>query len=68
MEKISRELDSTKTIVRTLEEILVGFGEWMVVVDANGIITMSSDSSLMKSETCLWLCRRNFRAFFKKKR
>ncbi len=42
MEKISRELDSTKTIVRTLEEILVGSGEWMVVVDANGIITMIS--------------------------
>jgi PAS domain S-box-containing protein len=43
MEKISRELDSTKTIVRTLEEILVGSGEWMVVVDANGIITMISE-------------------------
>jgi PAS domain S-box-containing protein len=43
MEKISRELDSTKTIVRTLEEILAGAGEWMVVVDANGIITMMSE-------------------------
>ena len=43
MEKISRELDSTKTIVRTLEEILSGAGEWMVVVDANGIITMMSE-------------------------
>src|SRR5208337_1136086 len=37
------ELDSTKTIVRTLEEILSGAGEWMVVVDANGIITMMSE-------------------------
>ena len=44
MEKISRELDSTKTIVRTLEEILSGAGEWMVVVDANGIITMMSEN------------------------
>jgi len=43
MEKISRELDSTKTIVRTLEEILAGAGEWMVVVDANGVITMMSE-------------------------
>ena len=43
MEKISRELDSTKTIVRTLEEILVGSGEWMVVVDTNGIVTMISE-------------------------
>ncbi len=43
MEKISRELDSTKTIVRTLEEILSGAGEWTVVVDANGIITMMSE-------------------------
>lgn len=43
MEKISRELDSTKTIVRTLEEILAGSGEWMVVVDANGVITMMSE-------------------------
>jgi len=43
MEKISRELDSTKTIVRTLEEILSGAGEWMVVVDANGVITMMSE-------------------------
>ncbi len=43
MEKISRELDSTKTIVRTLEEILSGAGEWMVVVDANGIITMMGE-------------------------
>ncbi len=30
MEKISRELDSTKTIVRTLEEILSGSGELLV--------------------------------------
>ena len=44
MEKISRELDSTKTIVRTLEEILSGAGEWMVVVDANGVITMMSEN------------------------
>ncbi len=43
MEKISRELDSTRTIVRTLEEILAGSGEWMVVVDANGVITMMSE-------------------------
>ncbi len=43
MEKISRELDSTRTIVRTLEEILAGAGEWMVVVDKNGIITMMSE-------------------------
>ncbi len=43
MEKISREFDSTKTIVRTLEEILAGSGEWMVVVDANGVITMMSE-------------------------
>jgi PAS domain S-box-containing protein len=43
MEKISRELDSTKTIVHTLEEILVGSGEWMVVVDSNGIISMISE-------------------------
>ncbi len=43
MEKISRELDSTRTIVRTLEEILAGAGEWMVVVDTNGVITMVSE-------------------------
>ncbi len=43
MEKISRELDSTRTIVRTLEEILAGAGEWMVVVDTNGVITMMSE-------------------------
>ncbi len=42
--KISQELDSTKTIVRTLEEILSGAGEWMVVVDANGVITMMSEN------------------------
>ncbi|MEM5787403.1 MAG: sigma 54-interacting transcriptional regulator [Syntrophobacteraceae bacterium] len=42
-EKISRELDSTKTIVRTLETILAGAGEWMVVVDSNGMITMISE-------------------------
>ncbi|HJX15906.1 MAG TPA: PAS domain S-box protein, partial [Candidatus Deferrimicrobiaceae bacterium] len=42
MEKVSRELDSTKTIVRTLEEVLAGAGEWMVVVDAAGTITMIS--------------------------
>lgn len=44
MEKISRELDSTKTIVRTLEEVLSGAGEWMVVVDASGVITMISEA------------------------
>jgi transcriptional regulator with PAS, ATPase and Fis domain len=43
MEKISRELDSTKIIVHTLEEVLAGAGEWMVVVDASGIITMISE-------------------------
>jgi PAS domain S-box-containing protein len=43
MEKISRELDSTRTIVRTLEEILAGAGEWMVVVDTKGVITMMSE-------------------------
>ncbi len=42
MEKISRELDSTKILVRTLEEVLAGAGEWMVVVDAAGVITMMS--------------------------
>ncbi len=41
-EGISRELDSTRSLVRTLEEILEGAGEWMVVVDANGIVTMIS--------------------------
>jgi PAS domain S-box-containing protein len=43
MERVSRELDSTKTLVHTLEEVLAGAGEWMVVVDANGIITMISE-------------------------
>jgi len=43
MEKISRELDSTKIIVRTLEEVLAGAGEWMLVVDAAGVITMISE-------------------------
>jgi PAS domain S-box-containing protein len=43
MEKISRELDSTKIILRTLEELLAGAGEWMVVVDAGGVITMMSE-------------------------
>jgi PAS domain S-box-containing protein len=42
-EKVSRELDSTKTLVRTLEEVLAGAGEWMVVVDKNGIVTMISE-------------------------
>ena len=42
MEKMSRELDSTRALVRTLEEVLAGAGEWMVVVDANGIVTMIS--------------------------
>jgi PAS domain S-box-containing protein len=42
MEKISRELDSTKILVHTLEEVLAGAGEWMVVVDAAGAITMIS--------------------------
>jgi len=44
MEKISRELDSTKALVRTLEEVLAGAGEWMLVVDASGIITMISEA------------------------
>ncbi|MCL5965939.1 MAG: sigma 54-interacting transcriptional regulator [Deltaproteobacteria bacterium] len=43
MEKISRELDSTKVLVQTLEEVLAGSGEWMVVVDAGGVITMISE-------------------------
>ncbi len=43
MEKISRELDSTKALVRTLEEVLAGAGEWMVVVDSSGLITMMSE-------------------------
>ncbi|NTU48568.1 MAG: PAS domain S-box protein, partial [Syntrophobacteraceae bacterium] len=43
MERISRELDSTKLLVRTLEEVLAGAGEWMVVVDTNGIVTMISE-------------------------
>jgi len=42
MEKMSRELDSTRALVRTLEEVLAGAGEWMVVVDASGIVTMIS--------------------------
>jgi PAS domain S-box-containing protein len=42
-EKISRELDSTKILVHTLEEVLAGAGEWMLVVDASGIITMISE-------------------------
>jgi PAS domain S-box-containing protein len=42
--KISHELDSTRTILRTLEGILSGAGEWMVVVDANGVITMMSEN------------------------
>jgi len=44
MEKISRELDSTKVLVHTLEEVLAGAGEWMLVVDASGIITMISEA------------------------
>ena len=43
MEKISRELDTTRALVRTLEEVLAGAGEWMVVVDANGIVTTISE-------------------------
>lgn len=43
MEKMSRELDSTRILVRTLEEVLSGAGEWMVVVDSSGIITMISE-------------------------
>jgi len=43
MEKMSRDLDSTRALVRTLEEVLAGAGEWMVVVDANGIVTMISE-------------------------
>jgi transcriptional regulator with PAS, ATPase and Fis domain len=43
MEKISRELDSTKVLVHTLEEVLSGASEWMVVVDAAGLITMISE-------------------------
>ena len=43
MDRISRELDSTKILVRTLEEVLAGSGEWMLVVDAKGIITMISE-------------------------
>ncbi len=43
MEKMSRELDSTRALVRTLEEVLSGAGEWMVVVDGNGIVTMISE-------------------------
>ena len=43
MEKMSRELDSTRALVRTLEEVLSGAGEWMAVVDAGGIVTMISE-------------------------
>jgi len=43
MERMSRELDSTRALVRTLEEVLAGAGEWMLVVDANGIVTMISE-------------------------
>jgi PAS domain S-box-containing protein len=43
MEKMSRELDSTRALVRTLEEVLSGAGEWMLVVDAHGIVTMISE-------------------------
>jgi len=43
MEKMSRELDSTRALARTLEEVLAGAGEWMVVVDANGTVTMISE-------------------------
>jgi PAS domain S-box-containing protein len=43
MQRIAGELDSTKTLVRTLEEVLAGAGEWMVVVDANGVVTMISE-------------------------
>ncbi|GAB4235559.1 MAG: sigma-54-dependent Fis family transcriptional regulator [Deltaproteobacteria bacterium] len=43
MEKMSRELDTTRGLVRTLEEVLAGAGEWMVVVDANGYVTMISE-------------------------
>lgn len=44
MEKVSRELDSTKVLVNTLEEVLAGAGEWMVVVDASGVVTMISEA------------------------
>ncbi|HSL92353.1 MAG TPA: sigma 54-interacting transcriptional regulator [Candidatus Limnocylindrales bacterium] len=44
MEKISRELDSTKILVHTLEEVLAGAGEWMIVVDASGVVTMISEA------------------------
>jgi PAS domain S-box-containing protein len=43
MERMSRELDSTRALVRTLEEVLAGAGEWMLVVDPNGIVTMISE-------------------------
>lgn len=43
MEKMARELDSTRALARTLEEVLAGAGEWMVVVDAGGIVTMISE-------------------------
>jgi len=43
MERMSRELDSTRALVRTLEEVLAGAGEWMLVVDAGGVVTMISE-------------------------
>ncbi|HEX9190590.1 MAG TPA: sigma 54-interacting transcriptional regulator, partial [Candidatus Deferrimicrobiaceae bacterium] len=43
MERVSRELDSTRALVGVLEEVLSGAGEWMVVVDAGGIVTMISE-------------------------
>ncbi len=43
MEMMSRELDSTRALARTLEEVLSGAGEWMVVVDGNGIVTTISE-------------------------
>lgn len=43
MEEVSRELDSTKALVQTLETVLTGAGEWIVVVDSSGIITMINE-------------------------
>src|SRR5512134_3175943 len=43
MERMSRELDSTRALVGVLEEVLSGAGEWMVVVDAVGTVTMISE-------------------------
>jgi len=43
MEKVSRELDSTKVLINTLEEVLTGAGEWMVVVNISGVVTMISE-------------------------